>query len=349
MRYVAVKDLSGEEILGQDVLSNDFVMILPSNTVLKPEYIKKLIENNITNVYIKDSEYDDQIYVLKQETEQYFKTKVKEIIEHHTYKHNEELVKLSEEADHVIDTIVSDVNVMDKVYEIRNRSTDIFEHSLNICSLSVLLALKLDISKEIIHDIGVGSLLHDIGLRYLKLDYHNQDVLKLSEQELTEYKKHPVYGYAALREEKWIGNIAKSIILYHHERIDKSGYPLRANKIDKAVQIVAVCDTFDEFVCGIGCKRMKVYEAIEYMKVFRDVKFDGSIVDAFLQFVAIYPTGTKVLTSEGEICEVLRQNNGFPERPVLRLMVDKIGETITDGTVYDLLKKKNIFIEKVID
>lgn len=349
MRYVAVKDLVGEEILGQDVLTSDFVMILPSNTVLKPEYIEKLKELEISNVYIKDKEYDEQIFVLKFEAEQYFKGKVKEIIEHHTYRHNEELIQLSEEADNVISSIIQEEDVMDKVYDIRNRSTDIYEHSLNICSLAVLVGLKMGLSKEEIHDIGVGSLLHDIGLRYLNMEYNNQDVAKLSDADLIEYKKHPVYGYAALREENWIGNIAKSIILYHHERLDKTGYPLHASHISRPVQIVAVCDTFDELVCGIGCEKMKVYEAIEYMKIYKNVKLDADIVDIFLQFVAVYPVGTRVLTNEGEICVVLRQNNGFPERPVLRLTEDKTGETITDGTIYDLLKKRHIFIEKAID
>ena len=34
-------------------------------------------------------------------------------------------------------------------------------------------------------------------------------------------------------------------------------------------RIVNVCDAFDEMICGIGCKRVKVYEAIEYLKNYK--------------------------------------------------------------------------------
>ena len=44
--------------------------------------------------------------------------------------------------------------------------------------------------------------------------------------ELAEYKKHPIYGYSALKNETWISELSKDIILYHHENMDGTGYPL---------------------------------------------------------------------------------------------------------------------------
>ena len=124
------------------------------------------------------------------------------------------------------------------------------------------------------HDIGVGCLLHDLGLRYLTIEYADQDISSLSKIELAEYMKHPIYGYTALKDEKWISDISKDIILYHHEKLDGSGYPLKAKEIPYEAQIVSICDTFDEMICGIGCKRYKVYEAVEYLKTFKEEKFN---------------------------------------------------------------------------
>ena len=212
-----------------------------------------------------------------------------------------------------------------------------------------MTALKLQLPQDVIHDIGVGCLLHDIGLRYLAIDYNNQDLSNLSEKDIAEFKKHPVYGFTALSNEKWISDISKKIILYHHERMDGSGYPLRAKSVPIHVEIVNVCDVFDEMICGIGCKKVKVYEAIEYLKAFKNVKFSDTIVDTLLEFIAVYPVGTRVMTNEGEVCMVIRQNKGFSDRPVLRVVADKDGKETEEQVIKDLVKVHHIFIEKVID
>ena len=46
---------------------------------------------------------------------------------------------------------------------------------------------------------------------------------------------------------------------------------------------------------------------------------------------------------------VIRQNKGFPERPVLQLVSDKDGKKYEEPQVIDLLENNNVFIEKVID
>ena len=118
-------------------------------------------------------------------------------------------------------------------------------HSISICVLATLVALKLGLDKERVHDIGVGCLLHDLGLRYMMIEYEDQDVETLSDKEMIEYKKHPVYGYTALKNENWLSKKSKEIILCHHEKIDGSGYPLHATEISVDTKIVSVCDTFD--------------------------------------------------------------------------------------------------------
>ena len=164
-----------------------------------------------------------------------------------------------------------------------------------------------------------------------------------------EYKKHPIYGYSSLKDEKWISDLSKAIILYHHERSDGSGYPLRTKDIPYECRIVNVCDAFDEMICGIGCERVKVYEAVEYFKAYKDILFDKKIVDTFLGFTAVYPAGSHVMTNEGELAVVLSQNKDFQDRPVIRILKDKDGNDVQNEIIKDLVKVHNVFIEKVID
>lgn len=349
MKICRVEELKGNEVLDKPVLTSDYKILLAKGTVLKPEYIEKLQEFEIKEVYLKENYDTEAIEILKSEVEEVFTEKVKDILEKHTYQHNEQLAELCNTADRIIGEIVSDENVIEQVFDIKERSSDIYEHSINICTLATLTALKLKLPEESIHSIGVGCLLHDIGLRYLTIPYENQALSSLSPMEIAEYKKHTIYGYSALKDENWISDISKNIILYHHESKDGSGYPLRATNIPYESEIVNVCDTFDEMICGIGCERVKVYEAVEYLKTFKNSKFDGTIVDVFLEFTAVYPAGSRVMTNEGEIGIVVRQNKEFPNRPVLQMLVNKDGEEYKEKVIKDLIQENHVFIEKVVN
>lgn len=348
MKRCKVVDLTGTEILARDVFTPEYQVLLSVGMPLKQEYVEKLRELDIKEVYIKEEEpHTKTVAILKEEVEESFKSKVRSILEKHTYSHNEKLEELCQTADHIITNILQEEKVVEQIYDIRGRSSDIYEHSISICSLATIVALKLNLSQQIVHDIGVSCLLHDLGLRYLTIEYADKNLTDLSESEYTEYKKHPIYGYTALRGEKWISNESKNMILYHHERIDGSGYPLKTADISQECRIVQVCDAFDEMICGIGCEHVKVYEAIEYLKKYKDIKFDGKIVDILLEFTAVYPAGTIVKTNEGEVGIVSYQNNEFPDRPVLRIIKDQEGNNV--DMVKDLTEVDDVYIEKVLD
>ena len=72
-------------------------------------------------------------------------------------------------------------------------------------------------------------------------------------------------------------------------------------------------------------------------------------MDIFLNFMAVYPLGTRVLTNEGEIGIVVGQNKDFQDRPILRIVQDKNGSVIKEETIKDLVKIQNLFIEKVLE
>lgn len=344
-----VEELVGDEVLARVLTTWDYQIILPEGAVIRTEYIEKLKDLGVREVCIREEGENHEILILKSDTEKLINHKVKQILEKHTYRNNEDLEELSRTADRIINTILEEEQVVEKVYDIKQRNADLYEHSTFICSLAILIALKMGLSAEKIHDIGVACLLHDIGLRYQTNDYSNRDPEEMSLYELAEYKKHSVYGYSVLKDERWLSDISKSIILLHHERMDGSGFPLKTRDIPLECRIVNVCDAFDEMICGIGCRRFKIHEAIEYMKIFKNKKFDGRIVDVLLNFTAVYPTGTHVLTNEKEIGIVVGQNKDFQDRPILRIIKDENGQDVKQEVIKDMVKIQNLFIEEVLE
>lgn len=348
MKLCNVENLIENDVIAKPVMTDDYQVLLAEGTILKQEYIDKLKDFNINLVYIEDKINTEEVAILKDDTEVMLKNKVKDILGRHTYRNNEKLMNLSQTADSIISDILEEEEVLEKVYDIKQRNADIYEHSVNVCSYATLVAIKMKLDREIIHDIGVGCLLHDLGIRYLTIKYENVNIDMLNEVERTEYKKHPIYGYSSVKDESWLSDTSKNIILYHHERKDGSGFPLHATIIPFECEIASVCDVFDELICGIGYERLKIYEAVEYLKTFATF-LDQKVVDRFLEFIAVYPIGSQVITNEGELAIVIRQNNGFANRPILKVIKDKNGNMVTENRMINLIEDHHIFIEKVLD
>lgn len=290
----------------------------------------------------------EKVTILRDDMEEQVKNKIKDILELHVYQQTEGLEQIADTAQNIITDILEEDEVVEKVYDVKERSADIYEHSLQVCTIATLIALKLGLTKKQVYDISVASLIHDLGLRYLVVRYEDQDINLLPARDQEEYKKHPIYAYTAIKNETWLSDNAKEIVLNHHERKDKTGYPLGTDLVSRMTQIVGVCDEFDELICGIGKARVRVHEAINNIRNYSGIWYDSDIVAAFLQLIAVYPFGSKVRTSRGEIGIVMRQNPHFPERPVLRIVQDKYGQAVHTELTVDLVKDTSVVIQEVI-
>lgn len=347
MKLVELNILAEGKTLARAIVTEEYNELLPKGTVLKKEYIEKLSDIGVKEVYIEEDRISEEdAEILKEEVKEKCRNQVRTIISKHTYNaDNSEMAKLTNTAEDIISNILEDEEVVAQIYEIRERSADIYEHSISVCSLSMLVALRMKLDQGLIRELGVGCLLHEIGLRYITVEYENINIPELSEKEIGEYKKHPIYGFSAIQNEDWLTECSKDIILGHHERIDGSGYPLHTTNQPIEQCIVQVCDFFDEVICGIGYERLKVHEVIEYLKIYKGQSFKKEVVDELFSFVAVYPAGTVVITSNGERAMVVGQNKGFPERPVLRLLSDKAGNLITEKIIIDLMEHNSVFIK----
>ncbi len=349
MRRVLLDSIKGHELLARDIVTESGIVIISSGTVMKREYINKLMELGINYIYINDEfsigiNVDDNIEIkIKDQCQDIVRT----IIEKYSYQNNGDLEEIQFVAEQIIFDIINEPEVLFSISGVRRRSESTYSHSLNVCVLSVLLALKMNLPKAKVREIAVGSLLHDIGYNMVPFDYMNYDYYISSKEEQKELMKHVVYGYSAVIKETWLSMAAKDIILCHHERLDGSGYPFhkKADKIRLGSKIVAVCDVFDSYVYGFLVPKMKVHHTIDYIVSQAGVKFDFEIVNCFIESVAAYPNGTIVLTNEGEKGIVISQNSKCPTRPVLHMLEDGNGKKYDVWVEKDLKKELSIIIE----
>lgn len=357
MILVQVNDLKGNEKLARHILTESGSELMAKGTVIKKEYIDRLTELGIEYVFVDDSKFLDIDFenenkgIIKEKVKEESRAIVKDVLEKHIYKNTSDLEKLCVAADNIINDITSEEEVMERVANIRKSGTDIYAHCINVCAFATLLALKNNFDKEVVREIAKGCILHDIGLRYMDVPYENVDVDMLPAKERSEFRKHVILGFDTLKDENWLSQIAKDIVLFHHERNDGTGYPFKNNakSLDDTVKIVEVSDAFDCLLNGIGCKQMKVHEVVEYIRFHSLKAFEEKYATQLLRMVAMYPVGTKVITSDEEIGVVIKQNKECVDRPVLKIISDKYGKPVKEETIKDMTECLTMFIVDTVD
>lgn len=345
MKKVSIDALTGGEVLARDLFAQNYGSILiPRGTILKKEYIEKLELMGVKTVLIEEDEPEEA--EKRKEMLEDCQNQVKQVLERHIYRHNAELQKLCITAENMIMEVLQNEPISEKVIEIQRTSGDMYTHSMQVCTLSTILALKCGLDKRSVQDILKGGLLHDIGLRYITVKYENVNIEDMPKSSQEEYRMHTLEGYAALKQESWISNNVKDIIFYHHERLDGTGYPLQlsGDRLSVPVKIVNICDAFDERLAGIGCKSCRLQEAIEYLRDNKGRKFDRGLTDTFLKMIVQYPIDCEVTVSTGEKGIVIAQNKEMPERPVLKILYDKNGKLYRKPRKLDLMETLNVFI-----
>lgn len=340
MKIREVKALKGGDILAEPVLTEEKEVLIPKGTVLKPEYLDLISFLGINTVYIEDpyAEFEQRHQFMAQEECSKYVKRIQKILENHIYGDKSDLRNVEPLAN----DIISDMMVVEEglVIDYEERSGNLYEHTIMVTFLAIAVARKLRLNEAEIRTIALGSLLHDLGLRYITVPYINYEPEKRTATEAIELKKHSILAYSALEHENWLNANAKKMILAHHERRDGSGFPLHQKTREIECNILQVCDVFDCMISGMECKRTNVQTALEYITEAADILYDKRVVKAIVKIVARYPVGTKVKLNIGCNGIVITQteDTGHP-------IVAELNEDGTlSSTYHNLRKNKRVFI-----
>ena len=131
-------------------------------------------------------------------------------------------------------------------------------HAQRVAAYSRRLAIKAKLSVDMLRDITMGGMLHDLGKLALSDTIFSNKQAALSTEMIGEVRSHPLIGAALLQHIHCNANIYHAV-LFHHERIDGSGYPfgLRGNEIPLAAKIVSIADCFDAITTDRPYQRRK--------------------------------------------------------------------------------------------
>lgn len=353
MRRILVESIKDGDILARDLFSSSGVVLMSEGTRLKKEYVPRLLELGVRQVYIieKENKEDKAGSVIEEEVKAQCGEMVRNTIEKYTYAATDELKEIVKVADEIITDLLNEPEIMYNVSCVREKSTALYQHSVNVAAISTLIALRAKLPKNKVKEVTIGALLHDIGYTTVTADIAGLDLATCDHRIRKEVMYHVVYGYTDVEKKDWVSKTVKDIILHHHERLDGSGYPFhkKGKQLRQEVRIVSLCDQFDSMIYGNLMSRYKVRDAMEYIMSQAGVQFDFSLVQLFMESVAAYPIGITVITNEGDTAVVVRQNFKFPTRPVIRLLANSEGVPYGENEERDLTKCLTLFITDSVE
>lgn len=200
-------------------------------------------------------------------------------------------------------------------------ANSIFVHSANVAALAVAIGINLLLDEEGLCDLGIGCLLHDVGM--LQVDPAIcQTPAVLDAEQFRPITRHPIIAAEILA--KHMPSLSRGVqmVAYQmHERCNGGGYPRGnpASGIHPLAKIAAVADVYIALISPRPHRpAMLPYCAIT--KLLQDGiagLFDSAAVRSLLHTLSLFPIGSFAQLSNGWVAKSIRANGPLYDQPVV--------------------------------
>jgi len=233
-----------------------------------------------------------------------------------------EIEQIKPVVERIVDSIFRQQDALLPLVQLKNHDEYTFQHSVSACALMTSFARTLEMPREIIREIAIGALLHDVGKATIPDDILNKPG-KLTDAEFEQMKSHVVQSTIILTDTPGISPIALNVAAQHHERFDGSGYPnkLEGDEISQYGQMSAIVDVYDAITSDrIYHKGMPPTEALRKILEWSKFHFNPKLAQMFIRSLGIYPSGSLVRLESGRLAVVEEQRPDKPTQPRLRVI-----------------------------
>jgi len=252
----------------------------------------------------------------------------------------------------LLDSVVTNRNVWSHLLNVKHTDEYSYNHSVNVATLSLLLATRLGVTSEGLSVLGEAALLHDLGKQKVPREIL-QKPAALTDDEWVEMRSHPEKGAKILLGIRDVSEASIMVAYEHHIRYDHKGYPATRSRrsLHLFSHLVAVADIYDALTSDRGYRAALVPDmAMRIILTQSGTAFHPLVVKHFVNLVGIYPVGTFVRLRTGSIALVQHNQNRDLLRPVVLEVYDGDGRAVRPVT-RDLVEEQSAEppIESCID
>lgn len=223
--------------------------------------------------------------------------------------------------DDTLQSLTNDETALLALSGIRSYDKYLYEHSVNVCILSIVLGRELGMARQATLDLGISAMLHDVGKVFIP-DAIIKKPGKLSEDEWQAIRLHPIKGARALAGLPEVPPLACTIALEHHAYTDGTGYPaLSGERPHLLSRLVAIVDTYDALTTDRPYReRWTGSEAIAWMLYEQPNRYDRQLLAKLAARAKLYPPGSLIRLANGNMALVVGGSRKNPTKPMVRLV-----------------------------
>jgi len=356
MVRLGVEYLSQGMELGRDIYDSDCRAILVKGAILSDRHIEIFKKWNITSVYISNPLINLPLVdeLLEEQTRhkalKIIKKSFSQMTKDSRYILNNEQQEIIKS---VVDAVMKKRQTILYLSQINRHHDDLFTHSLNVAMLSAVTAVAVGTrEKNDLEILVLGALLHDLGkLLVPKNVLDKVGTLTIEEEEI--FQSHTQCGFEILRRDSKIPLFVAHIAFQHHEQFNGQGYPrqLAGASMLPLARIVSIANAYDNLIADKpGQPGLKMHVAYETIVSGVNTLFEPETAKCFLSRIALYPVGTMVRVTTGQIGVVIAVTPQLQHRPIIKLLTDQSDELLFEPEELDLADFDNqtVFIQEIL-
>lgn len=249
---------------------------------------------------------------------------------------------------------VTDKNILLNISGIKHSSEDyIYHHSLNVCLLAINIAASSGYNENQIAEIGMGALLHDIGMLLIPSHIRTKQG-RLTTEEWFEVQKHPILGLHLLEKVSRLPDAIPYVAYQVHERENSTGYPKKRSSllIHRFAKMAQIADIYEAMTSPRSYRTAYIpHEGVmRLIKMSKTGMIQGEFVKAFLEYASLYPVGSFIELSDHRIAKVIQANKNSLGKPLVSALTDSNGKPLDKSGIsqIDLSKDTSVHISKAL-
>ncbi|HHW30535.1 MAG TPA: HD-GYP domain-containing protein [Clostridiaceae bacterium] len=341
MRFVPVNCLREGSIVAKKLVGRNGELLLNAGTVIQNSYIEKIKRHGYNGIYIEDDfSKDIEISGLISDELKYRTVfglkKVYKTLEQEKKLSNDDIEKIYNLANNLLEELLSNKELIVNMIDIKMFDEYTYFHSVNVSVLSIVIGISLNLDKNLLYNLALSSLLHDIGKVFIDKEILNKRG-KLTKKESEIIRTHPFSGYDYLKSTNHFPASVYIGILQHHEKCNGAGYPmaLSGKNISLFGKIISIADIYDAMTSDRPYRKALLpSEAIEYIMGGSGTLFDKEIVKYFVERITPYPNGTCVRLSNNSLALVVENYKDCCLRPKVKVIFEN--DKLVDPYILDL-------------
>jgi HD-GYP domain-containing protein (c-di-GMP phosphodiesterase class II) len=263
--------------------------------------------------------------------------------------HNTSLDETRRVASEMVDSVLRNPDAFTWLSRVQEKDEYTYSHALRCSVWAILFGRHIGLSKRDLDVLALAVLLKDVGK--VLLDKSLLEKTERTAQEEIDYRAFVELGASILRQTPGVEPRVISVVKTHCERLNGSGFPagLQGDKIPLLGKIAGIV-TFYDYITNPRGSRYPIApsRAVARLYELRNVEYQEELVVEFIRAIGLYPTGTLVELSTGEVAVVVEQNFERRLKPKVMIVADAMKNKLIEPVLLDLSeddKRKQALID----